>query len=202
MLKGAGTPVIEIWDQPSRAIGHSVGFSNRRAARDMAEHLIARGYRRIVFVGETADAGTRGARRRQGFADAIAAAGLGEPRIVGLAPPPVTMSQARAGLSGILARWPDTDALMCVSDPCAFGMLMEAQAIGLQVPDRLGIAGFGDFEVGRCSRPSLTTVAVNAATIGCEAGRLVVELTSDRASRSRSRRLETPVRIEPRESTR
>lgn len=195
-LRRAGVPVIEVWDWPDEPIDHVVGFSNRAAAQSMVEHLADRGYRRIAFVGESHDEGTRGARRREGYLVGLAARGLGPPRVAAHGPPPITMMQGRAALRTVLERWPDTDAVMCVSDPCAFGALVEAQSLGRDVPT-LGIAGFGDFEVSRCCVPSLTTVSINAEGLGREVGGLVLARLAGRPCAS----IEIATKIEPREST-
>ena len=203
MLAAADVPVVEMWDWPTRPVRHVVGFSNRDAARDLTRHLSERGYRRIAFVGETESDGTRGAKRRDGYAAAIRRSGLGPPRIHNHAPPPISMLQGRDALREVLRQWPDVDAVMCVSDPCAFGVLTQAQAQGIDVPGRLAVAGFGDFEVSRCCLPALTTVVVDAAEIGRRAGLLVASLRG-RGNEGAVRKQELiriPVRVEPRGST-
>ena len=65
-LTDAGIPVIEIWETPSKPIGHVVGFSNRAAACAMTQHLIDIGRRRIGYIGESDDKGTRGAQTAAG----------------------------------------------------------------------------------------------------------------------------------------
>ena len=202
-LRQSGIPVIEIWDWPSRPIDHVVGFSNRDAACQMALHLHARGYRRIAYVGETDDAGTRGSRRRDGFLDAMRELALGEARVHNHSHPPINMMQGRQALAAVLARWPDTDAIMCVSDPCAYGAMVEAQARGLRVPEDIGIAGFGDFEISRCCSPALTTVEVNAGEIGRQAGELVLRLLGgEERNRGAPARIHVAARIGQRASTR
>jgi LacI family gluconate utilization system Gnt-I transcriptional repressor len=52
----------------------------------------------------------------------------------------------------------------------AFGAIMECHRRGLSVPGDIAIAGFGDFEVGACCHPSITTVSVDAYGIGLRAG--------------------------------
>jgi LacI family transcriptional regulator, gluconate utilization system Gnt-I transcriptional repressor len=176
MLDAAGVPVVEIWEAPRRALGHVVGFSNRKAGRALGERMIARGYQRIAFIGETNDRGTRGAERRAGVCEALKAAGLVGDRMLAFAPPPISMSQGALAVSEVMSRWPDTDAIICVSDPCAFGVMTECQRRGWTVPDRLAIAGFGDFEVSRCCRPTITTVTVDADEIGRKTGQLILDL--------------------------
>jgi LacI family gluconate utilization system Gnt-I transcriptional repressor len=175
-LETVGVPIVEIWEKPARPIGHVVGFSNRRAARDLTRHLIGKGYRRIAFLGEYDDAGTRGALRRKGVIDALRASGLAADRMLAVAPPPITMTDGAAALSTTLEKWPDTEAIICVSDPCAFGLLTECQRRRIDVPGRLAIAGFGDFEVGRCAVPAISTVGMDAFAIGRETGMLLLEI--------------------------
>jgi LacI family transcriptional regulator, gluconate utilization system Gnt-I transcriptional repressor len=176
MLEMAAVPVIEIWEQPRRPLGHVVGFSNRAASRALGACMIEKGYKHIAFIGENSDRGTRGAERRLGITDALKSAGLDCSRMLGFAPPPITMSQGAGAIGDVMRRWPDTDAVICVSDPCAFGVLTECQRQGWSVPGRLAIAGFGDFEVSRCSQPTITTVAVDAEGIGRQTGELILEL--------------------------
>jgi LacI family gluconate utilization system Gnt-I transcriptional repressor len=178
LLIGAGIPVIEIWEHPEKPIGHVVGFSNRRAAADMTRHLIDIGRRRIGFIGESDDAGTRGAERRKGFMDAMKAAGLDSRRRIAAVRPPINMAQGRVAMAALLERWPDIDAVMCVSDPAAFGALTACQMVGRTVPYDVAVAGFGDFEISRCALPSISTVVVDGHAIGQQTGALVRELLS------------------------
>lgn len=201
LLSGAGIPVVSIWDWPTRPIGHVVGFSNEDTAANMVRFLVARGYRKLAYLGEINDEGTRGARRRAGFVKAISELKLGPVRVHNHAPPPFNMMQGREALPQLLKRWPGIDAIVCVSDPCAFGVLTEAQAMGLAVPDQLAVAGFGDFEVARCCSPAITTTAANGATIGREAGLLVVDLLKD-AILTKSRRVQVETTLLPRGTTR
>jgi LacI family transcriptional regulator, gluconate utilization system Gnt-I transcriptional repressor len=205
LLLKAGIPVVHIWDWPDRPIGHVVGFSNEDVTGEIVRFLAERGYRRLAYLGETDDAGTRGARRRQGFVDTIGKLKLGPVRVHNYKPPPFSMLNGRAALPMMLERWPDLDAIVCVSDPCAFGVLTEAQAMGLSVPSQLAVVGFGDFEVSRCCTPALTTVAVDGARIGRETGLLLMDVL-DQKSTPVSARTAHRVRIEailtPRGTTR
>jgi len=176
LMREAGIPIVQVWDWPARPIDNVVGFSNEDVTGNIVRFLAERGYRRLAYLGETNDKGTRGARRRLGFVREVEKLGLGPVRVHDHAPPPMTMLQGRAALPHMLKRWPDIDAIVCVSDPCAFGVLAEAQAIGVGVPSQLAIVGFGDFEISRCCTPALTTIAIDSARIGRETGRLLKEV--------------------------
>ena len=176
ILKSSGIPVIEIWEKPAKPIEHVVGFSNRKAARDMTASLITLGYQRIAYIGESSDAGTRGDQRRRGFEEAMRQAGLDSERQIAYAPPPIGMAQGREAFSALINRYPDTEAVMCVSDPCAFGALTYCLERGWKIPQRIAIAGFGAFEISACCVPSISTLAVNGEEIGVKAATLILEL--------------------------
>ena len=75
-LVEAGIPVIEIWEPPKRPIGHVVGFSNRKAAAAMTQHLDRSRAEphRLHWRGRRH--GTRGAERRRASSMRCKSAGL------------------------------------------------------------------------------------------------------------------------------
>jgi LacI family transcriptional regulator, gluconate utilization system Gnt-I transcriptional repressor len=181
LLAEAAVPVIDTWETPDKLIakvGHSVGFSNKAAAIEMTKHLIARGYKRIGYIGEMSDAGTRGRHRRDGFIEAMQSAGKDASRQIAVSAPPVGMLEGRRAFDELMERWPDTDAVMCVSDPCAFGALSSCQLRGWSVPKRMAIAGFGAFEISASSVPSITTISVSGSEIGRVTGEMLLAILS------------------------
>ncbi len=173
LLTKARIPVVQIWDLPPAPFGHVVGFSNSNAMRDLVLELAAKGYRKIGYLGETDDEGTRGAARRAGYRSAVAELGMPE-RITAIGALPATMSDGEKGFAQLMAVWPEVDCIVCVSDPLAFGVIGACRRRGLSVPGDVAVAGFGDFEIGRVSQPAITTVAVDAAEIGRASGEIVV----------------------------
>lgn len=174
LLRAAKVPVIEMWETPDTPVQHVVGFSNRLAMRDLVATLASTGYRRITFIGETDDAGTRGMARREGYLDALRQSGLGAPRLCHLGRPPATMSDGETALGFVQERFPDTDLVVCVSDPLAFGVISACRRRGVSVPGDIAVAGFGDFEISRISKPTITTVAVSPSSMARE---LAAQLT-------------------------
>jgi LacI family gluconate utilization system Gnt-I transcriptional repressor len=57
-------------------------------------------------------------------------------------------------------------ALFTSSDLVAFGAITEARLRGIDVPAKLAVCGFGDFDISRGSDPSFTTVRVDGGEIG------------------------------------
>lgn len=176
LLGDAHVPVIELWERPDDPVGHTIGFSNREAAAEMTRALISKGYRNIAFLGEADDAWTRGAARRKGFLEAMRDGGLSDHRVLRLGKPPLSIEEGAAAAAQLLKVHPDTDCVFCVSDAPAFGLISALTALGKTVPDDIGIAGFGDFEVSRFAQPTISTVSIDPNRIGRETGRLISEL--------------------------
>jgi LacI family gluconate utilization system Gnt-I transcriptional repressor len=176
LLQNAAIPVIETWDLPSQPIGHVVGFSNAGAARELVDHFIARGMTRIGFVGGDAQGDDRGADRRAGFVAAMGAHGLDATRLIPAGEAPVSMREGARAMGRLLDAMPDCEAAICVSDLVAFGALSECQRRGVAVPQRLSLAGFGDYEIAAVCAPSLTTVNPFPREIGARAAALILDV--------------------------
>lgn len=166
LLGASGVPVIETWDLPKEPIDYVVGFSNAHAGALMARHLYEQGYRKIGFIGGHTSRDTRGSDRRSGFLSTLEELGLDTTRVAETGPPPTSMGRGAAALAKLLEDHPDTDAVMCVSDPAAFGAMMECQRHGLKVPQDIAIAGFGADDISTNAIPTITTVDVMPYKIG------------------------------------
>ena len=178
MLRREQIPVVEIWDLPDQPIGMTVGFSNYEVGRAMTEHLIDLGYRRIAFIGPSANHSHRdyrGEARTHGFRAAMADAGLPDHLVADALEPPISFREGAQAAAEIIARFGEVDAIFAVSDLAAVGALMECRRRGIRVPDDIGIAGFGNFELSAVIEPALTTVRVNATDIGRVAGRAIID---------------------------
>jgi LacI family gluconate utilization system Gnt-I transcriptional repressor len=187
MLQNAGIPVIETWDLPEDPIGHVIGFSNAAAVRGMVDHFVAKGLTRIAFIGGDTTRDTRGTDRRAGFIAAMQAHGLDATRLVAAGVPPISMREGAEAMGRLLSRLPDTQAVICVSDLSAFGALTECQRRGVDVPGRLWIAGFGDYEIAGIAVPAMTTINPFPRDIGARTAELVLDVLDGRQDK--------PVRI-------
>ena len=169
-LSQAHIPVVETWDFSTDPIDMLVGFSNEQVGRTAAEHLLARGRRKLALI--VAD-DQRAQLRRQGFCAVLRERGLPAVGEVVLRAP-TDLGMAREATSRLLAADPGVDAVFCSSDLLAMGVLYEASARAIPVPDRLAVMGFGGLAASAHTHPSLTTVAVDGARIGSEAARLLL----------------------------
>ncbi len=173
LLSNCGVPVIETWDLPEAPIDSVVGFSNAKASELIAEHLFELGCRKIGFIGGHTQQDTRGSDRRAGFLAKLRALGLSDEYVAETGPPPTSMNGGAAALRDLLDRHPEIEAVMCVSDPAAFGAMMEAQRRGLRIPQDIKIAGFGADDISTNCIPTLTTVSVGTFQIGVKAAEII-----------------------------
>lgn len=184
LVRATGVPTVEMWDLPDDPLGHVVGFSNADAMTLIVDHLVQTGRRKLAFVGASEGADMRGAVRRDAVVAAAKAHGLPDVAIIDAGPAPVSMRHGQAVIEGLGKDLVNFDALVCVSDPVAFGCLSAVQRMGLRVPDDLAITGFGHFEVARVANPRITTVNVMAEEIGQQVVRLLTDVFDAQATDS------------------
>ena len=177
LLTRAGLPVIELWELPEQPIYAAVGFSNRAAGRAITEHLVETGRRNIAFLATDRPGDTRARMREAGYAEALPGHA---PRILRLPPRPgMTGPEYGAeGLARIIEEWPDTDAVVCVSDALGLGAFCEAARRGIAVPGRLAITGFGDVDDVGDAGIGLTTIRIDGHAIGRRAAEITLSATA------------------------
>ena len=88
---------------------------------------------------------------------------------------PSNVRLGRQALAELLAQARDLRAVCCSSDGLAEGVMIEAQARGLRIPEQLAVVGFGDADFAAHLVPSLTTVHVDGAEIGRRAAQLILD---------------------------
>ena len=140
-----------------------------------------------------------GRRRRQGFLDACAEAGLrvqaSSQRVVGF-----DADSGYFGAERILEDVPETDAIVCATDIIAYGAMMCMREYGRDVPRDVQITGIGDSLLTRILHPSLTTVHLPFKTAGIEAAHMLLERMAPGRHAIQTRRL--PYDVYVRNSTR
>jgi LacI family transcriptional regulator, gluconate utilization system Gnt-I transcriptional repressor len=172
MLARAGIPIVEIMDIDGDPVNHAVGISHQRAGRQMAEAIIAAGYRRIAFLGTQMPNDFRAKKRLQGFEDALAKAGLSlvdrEFYSGGSA-----LLKGREMTAAVLARTPDVDFLYYSNDMIGAGGLLYCLEQGYDVPGRIGLAGFNGVELLDGLSRKLATMDACRLEIGRKAAQII-----------------------------
>jgi len=148
--------------QPTQRV---FAVDNFGGAREMTEHLVRTGHRRIAFLGGPAS--NFEARERERGYRAGLATGM-QPWL--LEGDFFEAGGERAGahlLSLPAAERPD--AVFAANDIMAIGLLGTLQAAGVRVPEDIALAGFDDIPISRYVSPALTTMRVPIAALGGQA---------------------------------
>jgi LacI family transcriptional regulator, gluconate utilization system Gnt-I transcriptional repressor len=172
MMERAGVPVVEVMDIDGSPVDSAVGLSHARAGRQMAEAIVAAGYRRIGFLGTMMPYDHRARKRMEGFEAALHSAGVPlvdrEFYSGGSA-----LLKGREMTAAILARSPDLDFLYYSNDMIGAGGLLYCLAQGIDVPGRLGLAGFNGVELLDGLPRKLATMDACRADIGARAAAII-----------------------------
>lgn len=178
--QAAGMPIVELWDRHAEQAPTpfaQVGFNHESVGRAMAEHLVARGHRRLAYVDTGVDEDFRAHERGAGFGAFAQSVGV-EVRFH-RAQPGDAFDAGREALHALLGGAAAPTAAAFANDHLACGALLEARSRDIAVPQQLAILGFGDFGIGRQLQPALTTVRPPRYEIGTEAGRLLIGALTD-----------------------
>jgi LacI family transcriptional regulator, gluconate utilization system Gnt-I transcriptional repressor len=165
-LRRLRIPVVETWDLSDRPVDMMVGFSHVKVGGAVAGYFLAKGWQR---VGIATGNDHRAMMRHDGFV-----ATIGRPVPTAVVHAPSSLELGRRALGELLAQDPKLEAIHCSSDGLAQGLMVEAQARGLRIPEDLAVCGFGGVDFAAHLRPSLTTVHIDGAGIGRLAAQLVI----------------------------
>lgn len=135
----------------------TVGTDNEAGGRMAAEHLLARGRRRLAFLGDPAV--PEFAARYRGFVAAVRAGGAADDVV----PVHLTTGAATQEIKAFLAHHPAPDGIVAASDVIAMSALSVLAERGLRVPDDVGVVGYDDVLLARLTTPPLTTVRQDVA---------------------------------------
>ncbi len=168
---GIASVLIDATDEalPAVRVDHVSG------GRQAVAHLLERGHRRILFLGD--DERLQQARHRlRGAVEAVTAAGLSPSDTL------VTQSlaslDANAGETAILAALeaagPRPTAVFCINDMVALGVLRALRRRGVGVPDEIAIVGYDDlYWAGELATP-LSSVRQPMRQLGWAAADLLL----------------------------
>ncbi len=151
----------------------SVTLENVRSARELCAHLIARGHRRIGFVGDAPEVST-GRERLAGYRAALQEAGIAEEAawIIQTTPDVVSGYRAAQQLANLADR---PTAIMTVNNMVAVGVMQAMREAGLAVPREMALVCFDDVQHLAVMSPFLTVMDQPAETMAAVAAQLLLE---------------------------
>lgn len=164
-LVAAGTHFVRWGHVEDGQPGLAVGSDNEGGGRLAGTHLLARGRRRIAYLGHTTDQYPEFRDRYLGLVAAHAGAGVAaDPRLV--APALSSEAEGEAAVERLLAAGLRFDALFAASDLIALGAMHALARHGLAVPGDVAVVGFDDIPAASIAAVPLTTVAQDTRAAG------------------------------------
>jgi DNA-binding LacI/PurR family transcriptional regulator len=144
----------------------SIGCDNLLGGRLLTEHLLARGRRRIAFIGDVSPRFPEFNDRYRGHLLALEAAGIGlDPRLQVDASDSTELVGHRA-VGELFDRGVHFDAVFAASDLLAIGAIRALGERGRKVPGDVAVGGFDDIPMASFANPPLTTVMQDTKLAG------------------------------------
>lgn len=172
MLANSGIPIVEIMDVDGEAIDSVVGISHKRAGLEMARAILKAGYRRIGFMGTKMPDDHRARKRLEGFEAGLAEAGV-ELADREFYSGGSALLKGREMTHAMLKRSPDLDFLYYSNDMIGAGGLLYCLDAGIDVPGKLGLAGFNGVDLLEGLPRRLATMDACRREIGRRAAEII-----------------------------
>lgn len=190
VIEQTGLPYV-VWGAahgpPDRVV---VGSDNRQGGRLAAEYLLARGRRRLMFLGETMHGEAED--RLNGFEAALAGS---DAAVVGNIPCAFTVAAGRDAVAALLGGSElGFDGIFASSDAIAMGAIEALQARGHDVPGEVSIVGFDDSPGAALFSPRLSSIRQDWAVGGELLAQKVLDLVAGKPVESRAMPVELMIR--------
>ncbi len=146
----------------------------RRGMRELTEHLIALGHRRIGYISAPLDL-MFASHRLEGYKDALREHAIPLDERLVLIGQLTEQSGYEVG-KALLGRADPPTAVIACNDLMALGVISAAQSLGLRVGWDVAVAGFDDIPLAAHAQPPLTTVRQPIYEIGRRICRMLIRL--------------------------
>jgi LacI family gluconate utilization system Gnt-I transcriptional repressor len=165
LLEKRNCPAIQLWDCDNTDLDFSVGPSHAEAGHLVAMHFLARGLRRIAYVGAELEKDLCARSRYVSLRLSLAAAGIELVEVTS----ETTPRQAATGRTltqQLMRADPDTQAIHYLNDAMALGGLSYLHEAGIAVPGQISVVGFNGTSIPNTVRTRLTTIDMQRTAIG------------------------------------
>jgi LacI family transcriptional regulator len=166
-------PFVNTFVYDPQTHGTCVGPDNRKALMSMTDYLADLGHVRFGVIAQSTRNNDRASARLDGIRDALAMRGLAvRPQhfAIGL----WSVAEGRSLFGRVITADPRPTAVICGNAHLTVGALLEALAMGLEVPEEVSIVGYDDIEVMSHLPVPLTTVRVPGQVIGRSAAQVLI----------------------------
>lgn len=167
-------PTVLTWASDQSGKHLSIGFDNRKAMKDLAKEVIAKGHTQLGYISAETATNDRARERAEGIRDAMREAYL-DSEALQLAETTYSIENGDAAFRRLMSSGQRPTVVMCGNDVLAVGALRAAMAQNLRVPEDVAITGFDDIELASVAPVPLTTVHVPHRRMGQLAAQALIE---------------------------
>ncbi len=168
------TPFVAFGRSNGRADFPYVDVGGEQGMREMVQHLIDQGHRRIGYVAPPLDLNFS-RHRIAGYRAALEANGLPYTASF-IIPGDMTRHGGTKSARRLLDITPPLTAILAGNDLMAFGVIQAARARGLTVGSDLAVGGFDDIPGAEYSHPPLTTIRQPVYQIGLQVCDMLIKV--------------------------
>lgn len=142
------------------------------------KYLISKGHKKIILMNGLPEY-TQSEKRRTGYRQAFIDSGLeyDESYIVHV---PMLEEAGYREFEDIIAKKPDATAVVTFNDTIAVGVLKAISRMKMSVPQKMAVVSAGNTMITRIHYPTITSIDMNAYTIGAKAAELLVDVIEKR----------------------
>ena len=190
LLQAKEIPYVLTWTTVPREEHPCIGFNNQAAAANVANYLMDLGHQKFAMISGFVNNNDRAYKRLQGVRSALALRGLSMPDEY-VIESSIGANQGQEAFRLLMSRPQPPTAIICGSEPFAYGAIFESKKLGIDIPRQVSVTGFDDMWLASLISPSLTTVRTPQQKMGLLAANyLVAKLTGEDVA------LPTPLEVE------
>lgn len=169
----AGKPVVMIDRKMKEAAGDCVLVDNEGAAKTAVQHLIKAGHCKIGMIAGPEDVYTAEERLR-GYKLALSEAGIPQNQEL-IERGNYTIRGGSKAMQQLVQRNPSMTAVFVSNYEMTMGAIIEANELGIRIPDNISIIGFDNIEFAKASIPRLSIVTQPTQEIGNRAASMMLK---------------------------
>ncbi len=151
----------------------NIGFNNNMAAEKIVDHLVSLGHETIGMIAGITKDNDRARDRKNGVIKALQKHDLQHHTSLFLESP-YSHPHGREAFKQLYSHSLKPTAIICGNDVLAMGVMFEADAQGVKIPNQLSVTGFDNLPITEHLKPALTTIDVPSEKMGTEAAKAII----------------------------
>ena len=167
-IDAKGIPYVISWIHNDDDRHAYVGFDNKAAATQLTEYLLTLGHTRLGIISGHAKDNDRAQSRLDGIYGAVERAGLARDDVVEFQRN-FTVENGRDIFRQMMGIETPPTAVICGSEPFAYGALFEAARMKIKIPKTVSVVSFDDMWLASHLSPALTTMRTPRREMGTKA---------------------------------